>query len=166
MRQPVDIDEFQKYLIIDKNSLDEELEKQPILLFEICRATSEAISLRDSEKQRLEVIDASINEDLRQEAFRTNTKITEAKLAAAVLLDHRHTQTYADYSEARKEADLWIALKEAFIQKGFALRELVELYLSGYFATSSVKERITKEDLEIKSMRTTLNQNRKLVKKE
>ena len=46
---------------------------------------------------------------------------------------------YQAYSEARLRAARLSALKEAFISRGYLIRDLCSLHVSNYFETSSVK---------------------------
>lgn len=161
MSKRVTIEQLKEHLTIDKNALDDELEKQALVYFEICEASAHALSSRDELKQVMEVVDAEIADGIRTRAAKTGDKITEAKLSQEILLDDKHTEAYSAYLEAKKDADLWAALKESFSQKGFALRELAELYISGYFAGSGIRERQSKEEVEAQHLRSVLGKNRK-----
>lgn len=167
-RHTASLEELKKHLSLDKYALDDELEKQATVYYEICEAAASALSKRDTAKHQLELTDARLGDEIRTKAGRLGEKMTEAKLAQEVTCAEEHVQAYEEYLEAKHQADLWAALKEAFSQKGHALREMADLYVSGYFAGSDIKtgvERPNKDKADYERDREQIAQQRRVLNK-
>lgn len=130
----IDIEEFKKYLVIDKNSLDQEIIQHPELLFHIAEACIEAASERDARKEILAMTDATIDAEVRDEA----DKITEAAVKNRIQVHAKHVEAWTSYAEAKQRADVLSALRDSFSTRGFMLRDLVQLHVSGYWENNSV----------------------------
>lgn len=133
-----EIDELQKALAIDRDALEDALLEQSDLLYRASQKLSLWISRRDATKQQLQIVEAKADEKIRHDAAVAGEKITEREVDAQKRLDpkvqllqdelSRHNHTLAQFSN----------LKEAFQQRGYALKELVALWCANYYAQSSV----------------------------
>lgn len=117
-------------LQIDKNNLDEECIKQPMLYQSLSEEHVLAVAERDTLKESLAVIDAQVAEELRTSS---TEKITDKKCADMVQTDARHKQAYGKWQEAVKKAAYLQTLVYAADQRGKMLRELAQLFVAGYF---------------------------------
>lgn len=137
MTKPFMIAEFRTYLSIDKNALDDEVIRHPSLLYEVSEAYVQAAAIRDELKEHIATIDAGLDATIRNAL--TGGKFTEAGVKAEIQTDPKHTKAFKTYLEAKKQADLLLALKDAFQQRSYMLRDLVQLHVTGYFQDTSVK---------------------------
>ena len=134
----VEVADLKKYLVIDKDALDEALVTQADIFYRISEQYSLAISRRDEAAEILKSVDADTGLTIREEAAGEGRKITEGLVASAVQNSREHKEATDYYFACKKEVDDWGNLRESFSQRAHALRELVQLYVSGYYAVSSV----------------------------
>lgn len=131
--------QYQRELQIDRDGLDEALIRQPQLIFEVSEARARAVSYRDGLKDDLKRISAEAIADMREEALKEGKKVTETQLAADVNRHPAVVKATREYNAACFEADQWEALKQAFHDRTHILRELADLWIAGYFTSSSVR---------------------------
>lgn len=134
-----EIDELRNYLKIDKHKLDEELEEQPMLLFQISEAYVQAAAERDMLKEALATTDAKLDKKAREYLDKREEKVTEAMVKNFVLTDKEHEKATQAYFDAKNQADLLFALKEAFQSRGYFLRDLATLYTANYYEQGVAK---------------------------
>ncbi|MAF25767.1 hypothetical protein CL634_09375 [bacterium] len=132
------LEELQKYLIIDKDELDIALTTQADIFYRISEEHSKVLSLRDEAYENVKMIDADLNMAIREDAVADGRKVTEGFVANAVQTSNGHREAMEEYLILKGKADEWSNLKDSFSQRAHALRELVQLYVAGYYATSSV----------------------------
>lgn len=125
-------------LMIDKLSLDEELIKQPTLFFEIAEVSANATSVRDQAKEQLALKDAELGTKHRKKLEASGERATIQLIEERVQTDPIHQKYLEKYSAAKEHADKCYAMKESFQQRAYMLRELVALYVSGYYATAAM----------------------------
>jgi hypothetical protein len=125
-------------LLINQNALDQELIQQAQTYFEIAEAYAEAASKRDSASEAIKTCDADLYFLLRQQYESGGTKVTESLLTQKVLSHPEHMKAHTFYNHSKLEADRLAALKDAFGQRAYMLRDLVQLYTTGYFTETSV----------------------------
>lgn len=123
---------------IDKLALDDEVIRQPELLYHVSEAHVEALASRDYLKEELNRTDAELSNHYRKELAK-NGRATDKAVEAKVLSDADRQSAYDEYSEARLKADRLGALKDAFQQRGYMLRDLCSLYTSNYWQEASTK---------------------------
>ena len=128
------IEDFEQDLRIDRQVLDDQIEEHPTLVWQVGDALSQAISRRDLAKKEYEEEMAAADAEIRKLAVAAKDKITETQVASRVKLDPGVDDAYVKYLDAKAEAARWADLKTAFEARGYALRELVELYVNDYWA--------------------------------
>lgn len=133
----MNIDEFRRYLLIDKNDLDTEVSRHASLFYEIGEAYTQAIAERDALKEMLATIDAQLDAMVREEL--EGEKVTESMVKSRVQLHPNHATAFQAHLDAKLLADKLAALKESFHSRTYMLKELSALYLSGYFDRTSVQ---------------------------
>lgn len=141
----MNVEEFRKRLRIDKHGLDDCIEEQPVVFDRVAQQTATTIALRDAKKLELEKTYARISMGYRREFSKQGKKITEEFLRQTVLTDEEYDSVQQDYLTYKDEADQWIALKEAFQQRGYMLRDLANLYVAGYFSDITVRGQVPEE---------------------
>lgn len=134
-----EIDELKTYLKIDRNRLDEELEEQPMLLFQISEAYVQAAAQRDMLKEALATVDAKLDRKGREELDKREDKVTETMVKNYVQTHKDHETATRSFLGAKGEAELLFALKDAFVSRGFMLRDLCSLYTANYYEQGSAK---------------------------
>ena len=135
----MDLNKLKALLAIDKTSLDEEISKQPTLFYEVAEALVTAMAERDACKEELATIDAELDGQVRAALGRSEEKVTEAMVRNSVQVHKKHEAATDTYMAAKTNADLLGAMKEAFAQRSYMLRDLCSLYVSSYYEQSSVQ---------------------------
>ncbi len=157
----VSIEEFRKYLQIDRSSLDDEVMRQASLLFAVSEASIEATAERDALKDNLLQIEAALDKEIRHDFETTKTKFTETQIKSLILMNGSRVQTNDDYLASKTKADKLIALKEAFQARGFMIRDLCSLYSANFFESSSVRATPKMSDRVYDQRRARLAEGRK-----
>lgn len=124
------LEALQQQLAIERDDLDTCLMDQPDLYYHVADALVTAIAKRDAAKLDLEQVTATLDADLRQKAAEAEEKITEASLQRKLATLPRIQALEKHLLHLRAEADRWQALKEAFQQRSFMLRELVAMLIA------------------------------------
>ena len=144
--KPLDVEEFRRHLLIDKDDLDTEFVQHPSLYFRISEASVLASSRRDEAAEKLKLVDAELDGDVRDDLEKAGQKVTEAQVKASILMHKRHQEAAQQLSDLTFEASRLQALKESFAQRGYALRELASLFASEYWTKSSARAPVTRAD--------------------
>lgn len=134
----MEIDALKSRLAINKSGLDDEVSQQPMLYFEVSEAYVEAAAVRDACKEELTSIDAVLDGEVRTALARSEEKVTEAMVKNSVQSHQKHQDAFDTYMTAKTKADLLAALKEAFAQRGYMLRDLAQLFMASYYEQASM----------------------------
>jgi hypothetical protein len=130
---------LQRHIPFDKNKLDDAIQEQSQLFLEVANGLANATSEKDGLKHELEDLEAELSQKLRKEYARKNEKFTENGLREEVSLKPNCLRLRKELTRAKSEADHWFALKEAFLQRSYMLKEQAALFIAGYFMQDSVK---------------------------
>ena len=133
------LSDLQAKLAIDKSVLDDEVIRQPVLFYTISEALTDASAERDAAKEELASVDAELDGMWRRKLAKVHTKVTENMVSNHVLISDEHQKAFNAYLEAKTKADKLLALKEAFQQRSYMLRDLVSLYSANYYESASIK---------------------------
>ena len=137
-----ELSELRAYLSIDKLALDDCLIEQPEIFYKVANALTFAVAQRDATKLDLEEARAELDEQFRKQAYEEERKyerkkghpappkLTEGAIQNRIRNTPRIRALENEFLARREEADQWAALKEAFHQRSFMLREIVALQLS------------------------------------
>ena len=126
------LEQLQGFLPINKDKLDEELERNSQLFWEASDQYAEAANKRDQAKQVLAQLDANIGAQFRQTSV---DRVSEAKVTEFIEANLEHVQQYRMYLNYKFEAERWGGMKDAFEQRLHALRGLVSLTTMGYYGS-------------------------------
>jgi hypothetical protein len=137
--KPDPITELRGALQIDRDSLDEEMLRQPFLYLRVSEEYVLAASQRDAAKEELARTDAQLAAVYRKKAAKAAERTSEQKIGDLVIQDDAHISAHEAFADAKRRADTLYALKESYDQRGKMLRELGSLYVSGYFDRVTVK---------------------------
>jgi hypothetical protein len=124
---------------IDRDDLDGELVRQPSLFLEVAQDYAQAVSVRDGLKEALESTRASVDLRIRKQVAEMDRKVTEATIKAEVETERVYAKAVRAYLTAKEAADQLLAVREAFGQRAFVLKDLCVLWVAGYYSTSAVK---------------------------
>lgn len=131
--------DLQQQLAIDKSALDDEVIRQPVLFYTISELLTDAIAERDAAKEELNMTDADLDSEGRRKLAKSGDKTTEAMFKNYVQTHADHENAFKAWLIAKTKADKLLALKEAFQQRNYMLRDLVSLYSANYYEESSIK---------------------------
>lgn len=137
--KPDVLEEFRQYLKIDKDALTEAMAVQADLFFRVGDECSLAVSERDEAKERIATVDAEIGHRLRAKKGKSEDRVTESAIKDAIQTDPQHQVAFENYATAKKRAEQFTALRDAFQERGRMLRDLGQLYAAGYFTVASSK---------------------------
>lgn len=164
-----DFRELEDALAIDEHALEEALRDQPETFYRVSKALALVISRRDAAKQALADAEAGADLDVRDESREEESrvardtvrgkdkptpvskiKLTEGEVKARVQLDPAVVEARGAFARLSEEVGKLTALKEAFQQRSYALKDLCGLFIANYYtasehtgggAASAVKER-------------------------
>ncbi len=134
-----DPDEFRQNLRIDKHALDDEIERQAEIYGEIADAAAQAKSQVDSLEEELKELESHLDKTFREKAERTEERITEAQIRSKVAGSSNRKKLAVKLLNAKDLQRRLDALQTAQRHKSYALRDMVDLYLSSYYETRSAK---------------------------
>ena len=127
-------------IAIDRENLDAELINHANWHWHASKEAIDAISLRDNAKADVDNFEANLNLTFRREAAHRNERITEATVDSLVRSDPDRIKLLERYLIAKRTAERWVALRDSFVQKGYALKELVTLFRTNNIAEASYAE--------------------------
>src|SRR5882672_8447215 len=153
----IDIEEFRSYLLINKNSLDDEVSRQPSLFEKVGDAYTEAAAERDALKEALATVDARLDIAVRK----ASEKITEAAVKSQIQLHKDHLGAFKAYLAAKEQTDKLGVLKDSFHMRSQMLKELSGLYISNYFEASSSRGNARTDKAVYERQRARLAEGRK-----
>ncbi len=136
----ISIAELKEQLAIDKSVLDDEVIRQPVLFYTVSEQLTNAIAERDGAKEDLAAVDAELNAKWRKKLSTSTTKrVTDSLVQSYIQTDPVHEKAFDTWLAAKTKADQFLALKEAFQQRSYMLRDLVSLYSANYYEDSSMR---------------------------
>lgn len=131
------ISELETGLRIHKDGLDDALLEQPDFFYRVSKALALATSRRDAIKQEGQELEAEMDERVRARAEADKAKMTETEVKLQVRLEPKMKTATLELLRANREVGELQALKEAFSQRSYALKELVSLYVAQYFGDNT-----------------------------
>lgn len=121
-------------LRIDRDNLDFEIVAQPEYYYHAGNACAEAVSRRDQAYELIKQTDASLYIRIRTMVEDKGMKVTETLLTNMVIIEDDHVEANRNWVEAKGEADSLAVLRDSFQQRGYMLRDLVQLIVTGYYS--------------------------------
>lgn len=143
----VSLQDLEKALKIDKHALDEGLECQSDLFYMVARECALLMSRQDSASQELKEIEAFVDQKIRRE-LDPNEKVTERDIEARRRTHSDVVEVVSKLLDLKRDVAIWQALKEAWQQRSYVLKELVTLYVASYYGdkTNSTSDRMKEHD--------------------
>lgn len=132
MSSKEDRDALEDALRIDRHALDDELMRQPHTYHEAAKASAIALSRRDKAKDWVKRAEAKAYGRVRARLEASGAKVTEPLIAAQIELDPEVIEGKDALVAAGREASLWEVLSDAWLQRSYALKDLVQLHTTAY----------------------------------
>jgi len=131
--------EYKIDLQIDRNNLDEECIRQPVLFDQYAQVLVPLYTERDNLKLVIEQLSAQLDGIIRESASAEGKKLTEAKIQGEIIINPQYQNLQQRYILICTEVKEKEAIRDAIQQKKDMLKLLIELYISGYWATVTPK---------------------------
>jgi hypothetical protein len=127
--------DYQNDLLINEHKLDEEWITQPSKMMSYAAELAQAIFNRNRAKENLDVVEASLDSDARQEPTPAGLgKATETAIKNWIKLQETYREALEAYHDTDLEVNLLQGAVNAFNHRKAALENLVKLFLSGYWS--------------------------------
>lgn len=136
----MDLKALQAQLEINKTELDDEVIRQPSLFYMVSEQLTDALAERDAAKEELANVDADLYATWRTKLGKSEKgRVTDTMVNMHVQASADHEAAFANYLKAKTKAEKLLALKEAFQQRSYMLRDLVSLYSANYYEDTSMR---------------------------
>ena len=140
-----ELKQLEKCIITDKNDLGNECEQFSEQFYKIGVLFTKAVSLRDECEKDLKDLEAVLDRDIRSDANKTNTKVTEPAIKNLIILNGKYQEISEKYLQVNKQVKLIENLKRTMEKKADMLGLLKDLLINGFITMNSVKK--SKKDL-------------------
>jgi len=130
------LEEFEAYLILDKNDLDKAVSYQSSLMHQVGEECAKAIGEAATQKGHLKRMEAKLSGTHRKK-LEKDGRATEKQVEHCVILDERRITAFEKYNDSIIHADKMESLKDSFKTRGFMIRDMVSMMLSDYCAKDS-----------------------------
>lgn len=145
-----DADEFRELeeaVAIAEHSLDVNCIQHSDLFYRVSRSLARYTAKRDEQKQKTSEIEAFVDAELRRAPVADGSRLTEAAIANQKTMDPRIKLARKELAKLNRIVGQITALKEAYLQRSYSLKGMIDLHLAGYFGDpsqrSSVRDRLT-----------------------
>jgi hypothetical protein len=155
------MENYDSAIIIDKHALDDCVVQQPELFYRVAERLALEISLRDEIKDRLTVVQAEADAQIRRDAEIGEIKVTESAIKMEVVR-HPDVIIVRDMLAAlNKSVGLLQALKESYSQRSYMLKELVSLHLASYYGDETATASGAKDRTYVKNRKALQEERNK-----
>jgi hypothetical protein len=122
--------EVRSKLKIDDDNLDDCLVEQPEYFYQAAMTLTEANAARDGLKLELKEVLAELDGDIRARLAAANEKATETGIANELRTLPRIKELERKCLEASRKAEAAAALRDAYVQRSYALKDLNAIQLA------------------------------------
>ena len=153
--------DFEKDISINKYKLDEECLSHSSLYFRYSSMQADAKTRVSKAKDNLELVEAERNLAIRKTLSESGTKVTEAMITSALIVDKKVIEAK---NQVREAEDIFMKLSvavQAFEHRKSELDNLVKLYCSGYYSVPNSGSDVKKDINEQTSSAVRRNLNKK-----
>lgn len=153
--------DFEKDISINKYKLDEECLSHSSLYFRYSSMQADAKTRVSKAKDNLELVEAERNLAIRKTLSESGTKVTEAMITSALIVDKEVIEAK---NQVREAEDVFMKLSvavQAFEHRKSELDNLVKLYCSGYYSIPNSGSDVKKDINEQTSSAVRRNLNKK-----
>jgi hypothetical protein len=138
---PESLADLESALKINELALEQECRDQPSRLYKVSKRLALLLSQHDAAKKALKETESLAAATLREEAAAHEEKITETAITSLLPTDPEVMAAANRMHELKKQMGEYEALKEAFVDRSRALRNLVELYCANYYGSEMQRPR-------------------------
>lgn len=135
------LERYRSGLAIDQDDLGDGLVRQPELYEHVGQGLAMAVAERDAAKLDLEIAQAAVAQQIREDAAKLKEKMTEGSVGELTLLDADVQKAHRRLNDCKRQVDSWAALKESYQQRSYMLRECVSIHLARMGASPSMSRR-------------------------
>ncbi len=125
-------------LEIDDNNLDGVVREHPVFFYEVGSLYAELVAWRDTAKDNLSQTRHTINLKVREESAAEGKKLTESNITALIETDGSVIEAGLELANAAELLGKVAALRDAFTQRSFAIRDIVSLTVHTHLTSSSI----------------------------
>lgn len=129
--------DFKAEIEINKLKLDNELIRLPTSNFECHEELSNKIKERDNIKLELEVLEAEIDKEIRDNSEK---KPSETQIRNMVLMDKRRVKKVREFNDLNEEVNILKGATNSFDKKDKAITNLIKMYTTDFFIKDFRKE--------------------------
>jgi L-lactate utilization protein LutC len=122
---------------VDKYGLDDMLVRNPELFRRIADLHDRAQADVKEMKNDLKRMEATLSEQFREEAETEKVRATKDYLDNKVILSPEYQRAQTELSKAERRTGKLLVLKEAYRERSYTIRGLIDLYVANYFETES-----------------------------
>jgi hypothetical protein len=163
--EPTEAAELEAALRIDKTNLDEELIQHPEVFYRVADKVAYLVSQRDAAKQDLAEVEARVDAQIRHDLEVRGEKVTERMVDSEKVLHQQVIKAKKTLHALNDQLGQWQALKEAYQQRGYVLKDLVQLYISNYFGSDVSSSAGQKRTTDAQAARVRMNEARRSPKR-
>lgn len=159
-----DIEDFKEAMKIDRDDLDVELVRQPVLYQEVAEAHALAASRTQECRETYKRVEAEQSTKFREEyEDEHGKKPTEAQVIAGIQMNRLYQKARDLHLDASHQEMRWAALKETAQQRAYVLKDLAGLWVAGYYQNSSVhsENSVAAQEAATENRRKQMNKNRR-----
>src|SRR4029077_6337613 len=120
-----DVNDLEDGLRIDQDDLANACLQQPDLFYRVAKQLAICMSQRDAASQAVKEEEAAADEAIRADAAKQGVKTTEKEIESLKLKDESVITARNSLLDSTREVGMWLALKEAFQQRSYVLKDLV-----------------------------------------
>lgn len=147
------------FVEIDPLALDREWVNQPRLYLQFASELADANRELDEAKSNLDIVKADLDQNIRSDPEQFGLdKVTEASITSTLLTQPEYKEAMTLLIESRHKREILAAAVAALDHRKKALEKLVDLHMSGYYASprASGDSREAMSEVERKSTRRSL----------
>lgn len=130
------LEQLEDGLQIDQHDLDTALVQQPDWFYRVSKKLTYLVSQRDAVKQSLAEEEARCDAQFRSDAKNEKDKTTETEIKNMIRLDKEVRKISDHLLTLNRQVGEMTALKEAFQQRSYVLKDLVNLYVANYYTSN------------------------------
>ena len=147
--------DFEKYLEIDRDSLDKEWLNQASIYMKWAKLSAKADEIYLEKKEKLELIYAKIDQEVREN---TEIKLTETLVKNMVISDRRYIEFSEEVRKSGYEKSVLDKALKAMEQRKTALENLVKLWIGSYYSEPKNQKTENEEGFKEKIMQDKMKE--------
>lgn len=130
------LDFLEDSFTFDKHRLDDALMQQADLVYRVAKRIAALQSRMDGAKLDLKELEADTAQKLRDDAAAAEEKTTEKGIENGVETNAKVRAQRRKVHDIKTELDAWMAMRAGYDARSYAIKDLVALYISQYYAES------------------------------